>query len=356
MSFKHRDLMGYGCCSYLPITVWGGIPEPFGTGQLNSIEYLFHANSQKLEAIFKDIYIPVDELQSDGETQTAYYNIGMDENAIRDNFIALYGELPLMRPYYPDSNDGNKKSIAKCLSIFKAVLDTNEGKYRKLAQSLGFEYNPIENYNMVEGGEDTTTFSGKETNSHEVASNKVGSIEVNGPVSQVSMSAPDPQTGVKTIDVSLDLNKKIGYTEKAATDIEAGQKVGSGGADPSLTNGAVPTTNNYTTTMDNKETGRLESYQTTSGTTGQLSDLKAETDSPVMAKITAGAPNHPSYTDEKSFTNRNDKLEHSLNRSGNIGVTTTQQMLEQERKVVQFSLVNEFYQDLVEQLCLQVWD
>ena len=354
MSFEHKD-WSLGPCAYLPMSKWNEIGEPFGTSELTCIEYLFHTQAQKLESLFENIYIGIDELQSDGTHATNYYNVGLDETNLGLDFLALYGELPLMRPYYPNSIQGTQKSLLKLVNVFKAVLDTNEAKYRKLAQSLGFEYNPIENYNMVEGGEDTTTFSGKETNNHEVASNKVGGIEVNGPVSQVSMSAPDPQTGVKTIDVSLDLNKKIGYTEKAATDVESGQKVGSG-ANPGLTTGTTPTTNNYTTTMDDASTGRLESYQTTTGTTGQLSDLKAETDSPVMAKITAGAPNHPSYTDEKSFTNRNDKVEHSFNRSGNIGITTTQQMLEQERNIVKFSIINEFYNDLVENLCLQIWD
>jgi len=354
MSFKNRDCE-LGHCAYFPVEKWAEIPEPITDSNVNTITYIFNSQSEKLESIFSSIYIPIDELQSDGDIETKYYNIGMDTDDLVEDFIAFYGELPLMRPYYFESKLGNIKSVAKCMSILKATLDLNEGKYRKLAQSLGFTYNPIENYNMVEGGEDTTTFSGKETNKREVDSNKVGSIEVNGPVETLIMSEPDPETGVKTIDVSLDLEKKIGYLEKAASDIQAGQKV-TAGDEPSLTPGTTPTTNNYTTTMDDKETGRLEGYQTTTGTTGQVNKIKAETDSPVMAKITAGAPNHPSYTDEKSFANRNDKLAHSLTRSGNIGVTTTQQMLEQERKIVRFSLVNEFYQDLVEQLCLEIWN
>lgn len=354
MSFKHRDLMGYGCCSYLPITVWGGIPEPFGTGQLNSIEYLFHANSQKLEAIFKDIYIPVDELQSDGETQTAYYNIGMDENAIRDNFVTLYGELPLMRPYYPDSNDGNKKSIAKCISIFKAVLDTNEGKYRKLAQSLGFTYNPIENYNMIENGTDENSPTGSETLTHTVDNSQTGFVEVDGAVATIAISPKDQETGLFDVNtLTMSASQSANYSEKNASSIEAGQKASTN--NPSLIDGAAPTTNNYTTTMDNDETGRLESYQTTSGTTGQFSNTSGSQDRLTTARIKKGSET-PSYTDTKTYTNKKDTLSHSLTRSGNIGVTTTQQMLEQERKIVQFSLVNEFYQDLVEQLCLQIWD
>lgn len=75
-----------------------------------------------------------------------------------------------------------------------------------------------------------------------------------------------------------------------------------------------------------------------------------------MAKITAGAPNFPSYTDTKSFTTRKTTKDHNLNRSGNIGVMSTQDMINQERQVVRFSLLREFFEDLVERICLQTWD
>lgn len=45
MSFRKRDFIDYGCCSYLPMSIWSGIPEPFGTGELTSIEYVFHSQS-----------------------------------------------------------------------------------------------------------------------------------------------------------------------------------------------------------------------------------------------------------------------------------------------------------------------
>ena len=356
MSFMSKD-WSLGPCAYLPMEKWESITNPFGISDLTNISYIFHTQAEKLQSLFGDVYIGVDELSledSEPSHTTNYYNVGLSEENLVADFLALYGELPLMRPYYPESTEGTQKSVLKLVNVFKSVLDLNEAKYRKLAQSLGFEYNPIENYNMTEGGEDTTTFSGKETNEHQVNANRIGGVEVSGPAENISITE-DQETHVKNVSFDFDESKKIGYTEKAASDIEAGQKVGSG-SNPGLTTGATPTTNNYTTTMDDASNGRLESYQTTTGTTGQLSDLKAETDSPVMAKITAGAPNHPSYTDEKSFTGRNDKLEHSLTRSGNIGVTTTQQMLEQERQIVRFSLINEFYQDLVEQLCLRIWD
>jgi hypothetical protein len=167
---------------------WETITNPFGISELTTISYIFHTQTEKLQSLFEDIYIGIDELQSDGTHDTNYYNVGLDEENLVANFLALYGELPLMRPYYSESTEGNRKSVLKLASVFKSILDLNEAKYRKLAQSLGFEYNPIENYNMVEGGEDTTTFSGKETNDHTVDATQINSRELSGPAQNVDIS------------------------------------------------------------------------------------------------------------------------------------------------------------------------
>lgn len=56
-----------------------------------------------------------------------------------------------------------------------------------------------------------------------------------------------------------------------------------------------------------------------------------------------------SYTDtQRSIQNNNtsDITTHEFKRSGNIGVTTTQQMLESSRKLAQFSLFMEWFKDI----------
>jgi hypothetical protein len=94
----------------------------------------------------------------------------------------------------------------------------------------------------------------------------VGGIEVNGPVSELTVSE-DSTFGFKITDLDIAIDKKVGYTEKSATDVEAGQKTDMGNT-PGLTNGATPTSKNFTTTMDDASTGRLHNYSETSGTTG----------------------------------------------------------------------------------------
>jgi hypothetical protein len=75
--------------------------------------------------------------------------------------------------------------------------------------------------------------------------------------------------------------------------------------------------------MDDKETGRLENYDTTSGDTAQMSNGLTQTDYPLVGRKIAGAPGAASYTDTKTFKSRKDTNDHELTRKGNIGVTTS---------------------------------
>lgn len=163
--------------------------------------------------------------------------------------------------------------------------------------------------------------------------------------------------------MTFDLDKKITTDQKGVSDVRAGRAAAytqTSGIDAigtvSTQPGGTPTTNHYTTTMDDDKTGRLQNYDTTTGDTAQSTVSNVETDMPATGRITAGSPNSPSYTDTKSYTNRNDETEHSLTRSGNIGVTTSQQMIESERQLVRYSLLKEFFDDINKELLLYVWD
>ena len=220
---------------------------------------------------------------------------------------------------------------------------------------MGAIYNPINNYDMEESGTDTITPSGSETVSHNVNVNKLGGIKITGPAENVEIGE-DAETGTPTIDFDFKEDGTIGYKETNASDVEQGQKTGGTADAPSLVAGTAVQTKQYTTTNDDASTGRLLAYEDTLGTTGQLSKVKAEQDNPLMAEITAGAPNAPSYTDTKSFTNRQEEKEHTFARHGNIGVMSTQDLINQEREVVRYSLEREFLDDVRKALCLQVWD
>ena len=100
----------------------------------------------------------------------------------------------------------------------------------------------------------------------------------------------------------------------------------------------------YTTTYDDATQGRLADY------TIQTGGTKAETsvDNNGVGDTTF---NSETYTDTK--TTETDGYE--LEKHGNIGVTSTQEMLDQERKIRRFSVLKEFSDELAKYICLSVY-
>ena len=113
-----------------------------------------------------------------------------------------------------------------------------------------------------------------------------------------------------------------------------------------------PTTNHYTTTYDDASTGRLQSYDTTTGKTSSHTvasdDTKNKTTVRDDMKIT-NAEQHKltSMTIDDTTYSADDIKAHELQRSGNIGVTSTQQMLQQEIELRKQSLIYDYIYDFI---------
>lgn len=360
MSFEKRDFRHGGPNLYATCEDWNNVQyTPLGvTSEDSCFEAIFYMspNQDKINNLFQHLYFKYTALNSSGEKVETVGDCGLSIAQILADFLAIYGERPMVKKFYPcDLERATPKSVKEMAAKVKAVLDLNEFKYRKLIQTLGLSYDPIENYSMVENEATGAIEEGKEKNTHLVNASAIGGIEVEGPVSSVTMSEPDPVTGLKSIDVTLDNNRKLSTTTDSVSDSEAGQKVGGTAAAPSVAAGTTPTVKNYTTTMDDASTGRLHNYSETTGTTAQALKSNVETDYPIRAKVYSGAPNHPSYTDTKEYLDKTKEEARELSRRGNIGVTTSQQMLEQERQVVRFSVIEEFFKDLENQLLLSCY-
>lgn len=366
MGIAERDMRrnkARGC--YLPVIDWSDVRDPF-TGNTDCLTYVFQQEGTRIADIFSSIYFEFIALKDDGTEDKKYLNCGVSLNDIRNDYLALYGERLFSQLYYFDSSNsqsgiGNQNSLSKLAKKLKAVLDQNYFKYKRLAETLGFVYDPISNYDMTENGTDTKTYSGQEGLEHEVDGKKISGVEVFGPLASSTIDTTEGD--VKNLTITVDANRKIATDQKGVSDVRAGRAAAyteTSGIDAIGTvdtqDAGTPTTNHYTTTMDDDKTGRLQNYDTTKGDTAQSTVSKVETDMPATGRITAGSPNSPSYTDTKSFTNRNDETEHSLTRSGNIGVTTSQQMIESERQLVRYSLLKEFFDDINKELLLYVWD
>ena len=348
MSFRTRDAL-YGPNCYAPVKKWE---------EDSYIQNAFQAVSTTINDLFEHIYFEFKCLDSTGNTTITYEDCGLDDDYIYDAFYQLYQERLVAFPYYIFGGDGQTLSGNRIRAAVKTVLDLNYWKYKKMVQTLGLVYDPIENYNMTESGSDTDTPSGTSTKEHTVNATKIGSIKVSGVVDPTITR--DSETGQLDIDVEFIDNAGKHTTVVGGTDTQAGKKLETtdnedGSITTAAVNGENVQTKNYTTTMDSASTGRLHNYTDELGTTAQMLSTDTREQIPITGEVTAGNPNLASYTDTESFDDRVDTKEHELSRSGNIGVTTSQQMIEQERKLVEFSVVKEFFKDLEHALFLSVW-
>lgn len=183
-----------------------------------------------------------------------------------------------------------RNSVEDIKDAIMTVYASNAYKYNGLYNTTQLKYEPIENYRMTEEGKDVTDIYGNTTNNMG-ARNVDSMLGARTDSNQYGASQND-----NTIQVSPDSSNNWLNKEK--------------------------NTYNSATHTDTTNLGAQNS------TTYQ-----------------------DAYTDETNNTS-NTSLAHKLIRSGNIGVTTSQQLLQSEREVVDFSIYLVIAKDIMHQLCL----
>lgn len=179
--------------------------------------------------------------------------------------------------------------------------------WEKLDATLHLEYNPIENYDRKEDIEEkrvigrTTSGSANGTNTENLSETSSGTSS-----EETSETGTEDTTEENIRDVSAE----------NATDYQADTK------------------NTNTATVGRKTDG------TTSNETSQesSSDRNISTTSETSGK-----------------ENTTDTFTHSNRTHGNIGVTTSQQMIQSERDLVRYSLIEEITEDYRDAFCLDVY-
>ena len=348
------------------------------------------------------------KLKADGTTETVHYpSLGITEEDLLNHYFEEYGSRLCARPLEIGRIslvDGQPLDEETAMSV---VLDItyrktqkfvlfNQYKYLGLVKSTGFLYDPIENYRMVENGEDKTTYgkantktgnitetpTGTSSTDRTIKTNEVGHISVEGPINSFEAGTDDDGRFIIT-DISLKDGDEV-YSEAIARSkgTEAGKTQGT--ASTSYSNGNLTLsadtsggdqieTINYATTYEDDSSDRKTGKTETNGSSGE-SEVISKTASQGhirRGKIESGNPSAFGYTDVESFEDRtdtttynnvkdqlsgDDTTKHSLTRSGNIGVTTSQQMIESERELVRFNVIDEFCKELNKEILLSVWN
>ena len=353
---------------------------------MNIYEYI--ENSQLSYPFMSDSFL---NTTVDNPTSTAEFQ-ELLKNYIYENFgIYQISPLIVMR------ENSTEKSFDDIISeISTLVYKANEYRYNTLYSTIIQDYNPIENYKMVEnitinykGSEKSVNnFLGKEKNSveytgkeknltnylgNEVISDtksgsesdtltksgsesntltKSGSENVNesatrGDITTTSKKAPfDSETFYnESQDLTSQSNEDVTNTTTTFTDR----------ADSNTTTFTNRADTNTTTFTNRTDTNTTNYNNVKNDINKSFNERKDENIKEFENRNDTSVKEYENRTDEniKTFTDREDVTTHT--RSGNIGVTTSQQMLESERMIANFKFVDIVARDIVKKIAILLY-
>lgn len=210
--------------------------------------------------------------------------------------------------------------------IFRLVYNNNYLKYQKLITVATAEYEPINNYNMIEEGQDTRTpnltsqvtlnTTSATTDTRSTTSN--GTSSTTSAINQTKTTTDAPQNYKETATHSVNPYDNPGFNSEYKDEL----------------------TQEGTRTVQETYTGNPDTTAVTSNSTSTNSGGTSTANTGTNTSTETGT----------------DTTTHRLTRRGNIGVTTSQQMLESELVLAdKMNLFKIIEQDLASKLFLQVW-
>ena len=215
------------------------------------------------------------------------------------------------------------------------VYAPNEYKYNTLYQTTLQKYNPVENYNMTETGEDV---KGKQENSNEITENATNTQNLGATKTVNTTDITNTNVYGKQTE-NIEMQKKQGETDTTTNKVSAYDN-------DSYSNDTQTTTKKeYDSNKDTQKTTK-DTYTDTNtdkGTNTLNSDPVENTSTNVYKNVTINKDGERTDT-------------HTLSRSGNIGVTTTQQMLQQERDIAYFNFIDIICNDLKKVMCKLIYE
>lgn len=234
---------------------------------------------------------------------------------------------PLVDSLIVENNLTDNSKTLLAMSIFSIYSN----KWSKLYRILSLEYEPIENYNMTETekttstNENTDTITTNTTNSNDVTETNTGTNTAND---------SENTTGKNTITDSRTIAEDNNVTNNNS--LYGFNSVSGVNSDSQNGTETRNTTDNNTHNDDLKGTRTNEHSENinTSKVTAQKNDIKDVKDGTHM---------------------ENGSQDRTLSRHGNIGVTTSQQMINSEIELWQWDFFSGVFKDIDKILTIQTY-
>lgn len=255
-----------------------------------------------------------------------------------DNYIYTFFKDRTIFHWY----DKIENIVENVQSDIATLFDSKRYTWEKLYNTTVVEYNPIENYSMTERENATTESTNTQGAQTNTDTNDYGAIsveksEILGAQTNTETATMGEQSKLMTMNIGEQVTEGSTINETAPYSSE-GYQSDTKSID-SVTSGAKSDSTQehndaYTNTNEQTFGAKDNTYTTT--TDGRKDILKREIGS-------------------KSDTN-NSTNNRELTRSGNIGVTTSQQMIESERQVALFNFIHIVAHDVVRLISSDMYD
>lgn len=279
---------------------------------------------------------------------------------------------PLISSFTDNDEELKNADIA---TITNVVYNMFSNKWTKLYELLSLEFDPIENYSMTEqeivdrDTTDRTTHTGTQGTTHTgtQADAQTGTQTITHTGTQTDVNTgtqTDAQTGTQT-------NAQSGGTSTSSSG--SGTSSGSGSNDSSIygfnSSTAVGERENESTTSATTSTTNSETFTTTRSDTRTDNLTNTRTDNLTDTRtdnLTDERTDHLTNTRTDNLTDtRTDNLTdagtgteditRTLTRSGNIGVTTSQQMISSSIELWQWIFFDTVFRDIDSILTIQTY-
>ena len=297
--------------------------------------------------LIQDGYIVASSLDS------AYYIRSSDKPVARIM-------LELSASTYDDVNTLDTEARESIANILFALFGD---KWKRLYDAFTAEYNPISNYDMTETetiSDDTDTenrqigtISDSGTNAY---TNELDISDSDSVITDNDTTLAMTDTGTRNIHTdNLKLDTGTVTDSKSETthhEIYGFNSSTGQDSDETTVTGSNTQTNNLSSDTDitELETRNLAHSETGTNDTTTTGTHTGNEDTTYSGTTTNTRTNNLTNTD-----NVERSIDRTLQRSGNIGVTTSQQMLESEIQLRQWNYFTQVFEDIDSILCLDVY-
>lgn len=291
----------------------------------------------------------------DKSTITASFineNIVDTSDRLTSIFMRKYKRRFYFEPVYVESNSIDYETIYNDIKEIIAQTDYElKYKYEKLIKTLSLEYNPIWNKdgaiiheytrtpNLTTAVKDTNT----DSTTHGLVVTTTPNTTTTTEATSKTTNTPNTTTTTTTSGTTTETPNTASKTINSVSPYNSGS---SQLHDTSETKNTGTTTSQNSAENSTKQSGTDTSETTDNSSTKQTGTVEVKNAGTDSTDHTENSTREETGTDE---------IKEKTVEQGNIGVTSTQYMIKQERDISNFDIISEYISDIINKISLDTY-